>query len=393
VRVTDQGTAPAQRSGIGGRIATYLDRPTGGQTGAIGRAASATKAFLTISLVLTGAYTIFFASYDPVLFAPTVISGVIAIVLFFGGLVFVSRGKQLTAAIIAVLVGTAQVTFVTSYVGWIAGFQLYLIAGGQLVFMLFTDRQQVLRACYVVIAVGAFFYCQLLVPEQGRGNSLPDNANGAMFSINATVTILLVFALAAASHAGAARARAQADGAAARAEYLANTDELTGLSNRRPVLKRLEQLSSAVPYIVAIADLDHFKRLNDTYGHECGDRVLAAVGRRLRDGVRSSDSVGRWGGEEFIVVMEQSTLADATDVVERLRAKVAEPLPCTGHSHAITVSVGLTDAQPDGTASRALQRADAALYEAKAAGRNAVHVVPGPPPAPGMQPPPRRRHS
>jgi diguanylate cyclase (GGDEF)-like protein len=159
------------------------------------------------------------------------------------------------------------------------------------------------------------------------------------------------------------------------------------------VVKRLEKLSSTAPYIVAIADLDHFKRLNDTYGHECGDRVLAAVGHRLRDSVRSVDTVGRWGGEEFIVVMEQSTLADATEVVERLRARIAEPVPCTGHSHSITVSVGLTDAQPDGTAARALQRADAALYEAKAAGRNAVHVVPGPPPAPGAPPPPRRRRS
>jgi diguanylate cyclase (GGDEF)-like protein len=391
--VTERPTTPSQRSGLGGAIATYLDRPVGGQTGSVGRAASATKAFLAFSLLLTGAYTIFFAAYDATAFGPNIVAGFVAVILFAVGLWLVSRGGQLAPAIIAVLVGTAQVAFVTTYVGWIAGFQLYLIAGGQLVFMLFTDRQQALRAGYVVLAIAAFFYCQLLVPERGWGESLSGNANGVMFSINATVTMLLVYLLAAASHAGAARARAQADGAAARAEFLANTDELTGLSNRRPVLKRLEKLSSTAPYIVAIADLDHFKRLNDTYGHECGDRVLAAVGRRLRESVRSVDSVGRWGGEEFILVMEQSTLADATETVERLRARVAEPLPCDGHTHAITVSVGLTDAQPDGTASRALQRADAALYEAKAAGRNAVHVVPGPAPLPGATPPPRRRHS
>ena len=391
--MTERPTTPSQRSGVGGILATYLDRPTGGHTGSTGRAASATKAFLAFSLVLTGAYTIFFAVYDASTFAANVVAGTVAVILFGVGLGFVARGHQLTAAVIAVSVGTAQVAFVTTYVGWIAGFQLYLIAGGQLVFMLFTDRQQALRAAYVAVAIGAFFYCQLLVPETGVAESFSARANGIMFSINASVTVLLVYLLAAASHAGAARARAQADGAAARAEFLANTDELTGLSNRRPVLKRLEKVSSTAPYIVAIADLDHFKRLNDTYGHECGDRVLAAVGRRLRDSVRSVDSVGRWGGEEFIVVMEQSTLADATEVVERLRARIAEPVPCTGHTHSITVSVGLTDAQPDGTAARALQRADAALYEAKAAGRNAVHVVPGPPPAPGAPPPPRRRRS
>jgi len=391
--VTERPNTPSQRSGVGGVLATYLDRPTGGQTGSVGRAASATKAFLAFSLVLTAAYSVFFAIYDASALRPNIIAGIVAVLLFGVGLWLVSRGHQLPAAVIAVFVGTAQVAFVTTYIGWIAGFQLYLIAGGQLVFMLFTDRQQMLRAGYVVIAIGAFFYCQLLVPEKGLVDNFSGKANGVMFSINATVTVLLVYLLAAAGHAGAARARAQADGAAARAEFLANTDELTGLSNRRPVLKRLEALSSTAPYIIAIADLDHFKRLNDTFGHECGDKVLAAVGRRLRESVRSADSVGRWGGEEFIVVMEQSTLADATEVVERLRTRIAEPVPCSGHSHSITVSVGLTDAQPDGTAARALQRADAALYEAKAAGRNAVHVVPGPAPLPGAQPPPRRRHS
>ncbi|MGC4175930.1 GGDEF domain-containing protein [Demequina sp.] len=389
--MTKHGAVRTSRVGLGEHLADYLDRPTGGLTGPAGRAASATQAFLVFSLLLTAGYAVFFAIYDLADFRPNVISALVAISLFGLGLVLVSRGRQLPSAVIAVLVGTAQVAFVTTYLGWIAGFQLYLIAGGQLVFMLFTDRQSLLRSCYVAVAVGSFVYCQLLVPEHGWGTALADGASAVMFSINATVTVLLVFLLAAASHAGAVRARSEADGAAARAEYLANTDELTGLSNRRPVLRRLAELSSRSPYIVAIGDLDHFKRLNDTFGHDCGDVVLAEVGRRLREGLRDSDSVGRWGGEEFIVVMERATLADAVDTVERVRANLAEPMPCMGHAHETTMSFGLTDANPDGMPSLALQRADAALYEAKAAGRNAVHVVRGSAPAPRPVTPSSRR--
>jgi diguanylate cyclase (GGDEF)-like protein len=148
------------------------------------------------------------------------------------------------------------------------------------------------------------------------------------------------------------------------------------MSVARHRLRRLDQVSAAVPYVVAIADLDHFKQLNDTFGHECGDRVLAAVGQRLRDGLRAGDSVGRWGGEEFIFVIEQSTLADAAAAMDRVRIDLAHPIPCAGHSHEVTMSVGITDAQPDRMVHRALQRADA-----------------GPPPVTGAQAPPRRRHS
>jgi diguanylate cyclase (GGDEF)-like protein len=385
--VTEPGETP--RPGFGAALARYLDRHPGGQTGDVGRAARAAQVFLAFSLVLTSAFAVFFAAYDAAGLRPVVVSSVVAVALMASGLAFVARGRQLTASIIAVLVGTAQAAFVTTWVGWIAGFHLYLVAGGQLVFMLFTDRQRLLRLGYVVLAIGTFFYCQLAVPERGLGTELPQAVDGVLFSINATLALLMVFVLAAAGHSGAALARARADGATVRAEYLANTDELTGLSNRRPVLRRLDELSASVPYVVAIADLDHFKRLNDTFGHECGDRVLAAVGARLKSGLRASDSVGRWGGEEFIFVMEQSTIADAAATMERLRAELAAPLPCTGHSHEITMSVGVTDALPDGMAQRTLQRADEALYEAKAAGRNVVHVIPGP--ESDTDPTPRRR--
>lgn len=378
---------------LGEALSNYFERLTGGQRGDVGRAASAAQAFLVFSALLTALFTGGFAAYDAAELAPIIVVGAAAVIANVVGIVVVRRGRQLTASVIAVTAGTAQVVFVSTFIGWLAGFQLYLLAGGQLVFMLFTERQRLLRWVYVAIAIVSFIYCQLIGPSRGLGYAFPDEAYAAMFSVNATLTLLLIVLLGAASHYGALRARSEAAGAAQRAEFLANTDELTGLANRRPVLKRLEQLSSTVPYILALADLDNFKQLNDTFGHECGDRVLAAVGARLRAGLRAGDSVGRWGGEEFIFVMEQSTIDDAIATIERLRAELAEPIPCSGHEHEVTMSVGVTDAQPDRMVHRAIQRADSALYEAKAAGRDAVRVSGGPPPIPGVEPPQRRRRS
>jgi len=244
-----------------------------------------------------------------------------------------------------------------------------------------------------VLAICTFFYCQLVVPERGVGYAFSDDLYGVLFSINASITLLLMFLLAAASHYGALQARSEAADAAELAESLANTDQLTGLANRRPVLRLLEELSASAPYVVGIGDLDYFKQVNDTFGHECGDLVLAAVGERLKTGLRAADSVGRWGGEEFIFVMEQSTIDDAVATMERLIVDLALPIPCKGHSHEVTMSVGLTDAQPDRMVHRALQRADRALYEAKESGRNAVRVVAGPEPLPGTEAPPRRRRA
>jgi len=377
-------------TGAAGAFARLIERRVGSLSGESARAASVTQAFLVFAFTLAIVYAVFFVVYEV---SAIVVSSVVTAAVFIAGLVLVNRGHQLAASIIALTAGTAQVTVVTAYLGWIAGWHLYLIAVGQLVYMIFTSRQRVLRWVYVAIAIGAFCYCQLVVSETGTGVDIPPVRSGVLFSANATITLLMMYTLSAVAYYSAARLRAQADAATARAEYLANTDELTGLPNRRPILKRLSQLSTTTSYAVAIADLDHFKRLNDTFGHECGDTVLAVVGARLRESLRSGDSVGRWGGEEFIFVMADSTLEDAATTMERVRTDLAQTITCMGHSHNVTVSVGVTNAHPDGMTHGALQRADLALYEAKRSGRNAVRSLAGPPPITLPQPDQRRRRS
>jgi two-component system cell cycle response regulator len=160
---------------------------------------------------------------------------------------------------------------------------------------------------------------------------------------------------------------------------LAVTDPLTGLHNRRYISSRLRQAvdsanNGGAPVSLMIADLDHFKRINDTYGHDAGDAVLREFSQRTIDGLRALDLAARYGGEEFVVVMPGAGLSEAEIAAERLRAATAGTgfqLP-DGAVVDVTVSIGVAQVSAGETLESLLRRADIALYEAKAQGRNRV---------------------
>jgi two-component system cell cycle response regulator len=158
----------------------------------------------------------------------------------------------------------------------------------------------------------------------------------------------------------------------ARLESLLREDALTGLSNRRAVLTQLAGMVSAArrhghPLSIAILDLDHFKRINDSYGHKVGDDVLVAAAHAMGTHLRAEDQLGRLGGEEFLVLLPDTDTEAAGHVAEKLRAEVAT----APTSVPVTVSIGV--ATWDGEAPEdLLHRADEALYAAKEAGRDRV---------------------
>jgi two-component system cell cycle response regulator len=164
-------------------------------------------------------------------------------------------------------------------------------------------------------------------------------------------------------------------------DLMSRTDALTGLRNRRHVEEYLARVTSlarrhAEPVAVLLADVDHFKSVNDGHGHEAGDAVLREVAGRLVGSVRLEDMVGRWGGEEFLAVLPNTPAQGAAELAERLRRVVAaEPcrLPGGGHLTA-TVSIGCAASLVDDAATL-VRSADAALYQAKEAGRNRVVVA------------------
>lgn len=175
-------------------------------------------------------------------------------------------------------------------------------------------------------------------------------------------------------------------------EKLANKDGLTGIMNRRHFMQSAEvELQRAQryrrPVTVAMADLDLFKKLNDTYGHAAGDAVLCAFANLVEDTLRQSDLVCRYGGEEFAFLFPEIGVAETEKLAERLRVRCAAmevPLP-DGRSVKATVSIGLADAS-ECPIEIALKRADEALYEAKRLGRNRVMVSGPPEPAVDSEP-------
>ena len=153
----------------------------------------------------------------------------------------------------------------------------------------------------------------------------------------------------------------------------ANTDSMLGIANRSSIVEILEHaLKANGPLSVLIVDLDHFKQINDVFGHLAGDHALREVVTRMLAALRGSDTLGRFGGEEFLVVMHAPP-SGAEEAAERLRARVcAEPIVLGDETKTVTVSVGVAHAKPDEAGKELLARADRALYRAKDGGRNRV---------------------
>ena len=174
------------------------------------------------------------------------------------------------------------------------------------------------------------------------------------------------------------------DGMQAREAQLlhkAMTDSLTGMINRDHifseldlVLKRAKQHNT--PVCVIMADIDHFKRVNDNYGHQAGDAVLIDVAQRIKSSLRDFDRVGRYGGEEFMLILQNTAMEVATRVAERIRLRIADhPINLPNVILESTISMGVAEARPGDDVASLIKRADEALYQSKNNGRNRVTLA------------------
>jgi diguanylate cyclase len=168
-----------------------------------------------------------------------------------------------------------------------------------------------------------------------------------------------------------------------RAQSEALLDSLTGLKNRRGLERAVEDLMREPPGLLGsallLADIDHFKVVNDTYGHVLGDKVIRAVAHVLRSSIKGRDVAARLGGEEFAVLLPQTSLTGAAAVAEQIRGTVEQGRICRPDGNEsigqVTLSVGVAIAKPGDTLEALLERADAAMYSAKRAGRNRVSLA------------------
>lgn len=162
-----------------------------------------------------------------------------------------------------------------------------------------------------------------------------------------------------------------------RQRYQAHHDALTGLPNRAAWQARIQQewirLQQGCELVLAVADIDHFKRFNDTWGHRTGDRVLQLVARTLRQRLQADAFVGRYGGEEFVILLAGQSLNAALVALESLRESIAKvPWHFQGQPVTVTLSFGVAMALREDTPAQLFERADRALYQAKQQGRNRI---------------------
>jgi diguanylate cyclase (GGDEF)-like protein len=162
-------------------------------------------------------------------------------------------------------------------------------------------------------------------------------------------------------------------------EILAKTDPLTGALNRRSLFEVAERQFQraqryATPFAVLMMDIDHFKQINDCYGHQVGDVALRTVVQIIQDDIRTLDTLGRYGGEEFAVILPELTLQQGIIAAERIRSIIADrPIPVRQDNLHLTMSLGVAAYYPEQTSiDQVFDEADKALYQAKTKGRNRV---------------------
>ena len=244
---------------------------------------------------------------------------------------------------------------------------------------------------FALLAYGVATVCVQTLP---RLNAMPD-ALAIMYMVIVLIVLLTSTALALRVHAlrtGLQRNRKELTQALEHIRELATRDELTGLPNRRYMaemmqLEHARTMRHGLPLLIAQLDLDFFKAVNDTYGHGAGDVVLQNFAKLVSANIRGSDMLARWGGEEFVLLMVNTSVHDGSLMLERVRSVVAAaPMPVApGQNLRVTVSIGAAQLQQGDEPAQLLMQADEALYAAKHQGRNRV-VWAGQVRAPSMAP-------
>ncbi|HEX5356430.1 MAG TPA: GGDEF domain-containing protein [Aquabacterium sp.] len=284
------------------------------------------------------------------------------------------RGQVEQAWAVTVLEVLGHAILAVSVIGWDTGFHYYILLVIP-VAVISSIRPVALKAATVLGVMMTYLVLDIVLRHRTPPNELPMVVIDGLHYFNVVgVMIILIFL--------AGYYYYLIDKAAATLREMASTDPLTQLRNRRAITEVIRREESRVrrgqPYLSFIlCDLDHFKSINDSKGHDAGDAVLRSVSKTLQSCMRDVDFVARWGGEEFLAVLPDTDEEGAKLVAERIRGKIEGALiEAPGHEpFKVTMTLGVAVIQKGENAEQTIARADTALYEGKRNGRNRVVVA------------------
>jgi diguanylate cyclase (GGDEF)-like protein len=280
------------------------------------------------------------------------------------------RGRYNTAILLMTIEVISHTLLVTPTVGWQAGFQYYLFAA--VPFTLFNSRFEGKAIIFISTALCIEFLLLNIYTSDQPLNPLLSNKLARLcgwanivISFTAQGVISYYFRLASVY-------------LEQELEKQAHTDPLTGLYNRRRMIDFLVQQGQLAEreqtsLSVAFVDIDHFKKINDTHGHETGDQILREVAEFVKRQLRKGDTFARWGGEEFLLLLPHTDLGGARVLAEKICKTVAEHVfQIDGKNYSVTLTIGLCEHRTEHPIEKSIKLADIALYRGKQAGRNRV---------------------
>lgn len=242
-------------------------------------------------------------------------------------------------------------------------------------------KPSLLRSSRVAAAVYKDMWTALGERGHWQGELINRNVSGSLYTVHCSISALRSPTGELTGYVAVQTDVSQLKAAETAVQRLSHFDSLTGLPNRALLMDRLHQLLALAKrqsqtFAVLFADLDHFKEVNDSLGHLVGDELLCAIGQRLRDNVRSQDTVARMGGDEFVMLLPMTRGADALNLAHKLQEALRQPLSLSGmHDYRPRASVGVAMYPEDGdTSDELLRNADTAMYVAKTGGRDRAEV-------------------
>jgi len=334
--------------------------------------------FIVASFAVTVATVVVFASDSGQDHRAFIMVAAFDSLLLAASFALVREGRERTGTILALVVGMLHVLWVCIETSAGVSQESLLFGLAMAPLIVIRDELPYLRMGLAAAAVSIFITVELALPDGAGAHPLTAGLAEDFTRANKVIAGVFIMAVAVAIQFKFSATKRILEGAARYGELRATTDELTGVYNRRPVVAQLSEWAQRDRgnYAIALIDLDHFKTVNDEFGHDCGDKILQLVASTLRNHFRDSDMVSRWGGDEFLVLIPGVRHADLLPILERLRRSIALiQKECSEHVHSVSVSIGAAMGAIGQTPDECIAAADHALYRAKEEGRNKVVVV------------------